>query len=176
MNLDAWRADVSPAGKYKTGIADQLADGLKGTHIERETKHSFLFMDQLLELSIINFRIARKGSPPKLAYAANADLLADGIVTKKDLKRWTTGYDTDGEGWALLDQMKEYSSKTGRDFIRAVALLMSKCFGEVHTIWVWEIQEALVLNTHGYDKDMNPEYKNSIDKRIINQALEKVRN
>lgn len=171
MDVAQWRKDLRPAGKYKTEIADQLAVGLVGSQFHRNAAECPAFLDEVLEYACINVKTTPKGSTLSESYQANADLFADHVLTRDDIEDSTSAIDEDRIRRFTFDELKQICSKPSRDFIRIVALTMAKHFGKVKSRWIWEIQEALGRNVHEYDKDRPPEYRNSLDKQIINYVI-----
>ena len=164
MDVVQWRTDLPPAGEYNTEIADQLVVGLVGSQFHRNAPECPAFLDELLEF-------AGKVTPPREPRQASTNLLAADILTRDNLEDWTSGYGRGRARELTSDELKQLCSKPGRDFIRILALTMARHFGKVKPRWIWEIQEALGRNLHEYDKDASPEYRNSVDKLIINRVI-----
>ena len=171
MDVVQWRKDLPPSGKDKTEVADQLVVGLIGSQYQRNAPECPEFLDEVLEYACINFQTQCKASSLRKSHQFSADRVADDVVTRDNMADWTSVYDRDKVGIMTPDEMKRLCSEPGRDFIGIVALTMAKHFGKVKPRWIWEIQEALGRNVHAYDRDTLPEYRNSVDKHIINDVI-----
>ena len=171
MDVVQWRKDLAPAGKNKTEIADQLVMGLVGSQFHRNAPECPAFLDELLEFASVNFITPGKDSPSHKPYKAITGRVLDDLRTRDNIEDWTSGSGRDRIRELTSDELKQLCSKPGRDFIRILALTMAKHFGKVKPRWIWELQEALGRNLHEFDKDESPEYRNSVDKLIINRVI-----